>query len=734
MRRRVEVGVLEDMRERGFRKDEPHFSEQRINSQLVSGLHFTHQNMELPSHVYIDDASGGTEVEIAVNYLGKYSRIKQNKLVMHAPMVRVVSKSDDERVDRKASELAQRVWEDIVYRHEFRRLIKLWAYDYVVLGECIARISWDRDRGTLEGVVNKSKDSAGMGYDEGFRLHGTDGGVVGGTYPSDMEPVSNVVGVFSGDLSIERVEPWNLIRPEECKDIKDAEWLCIDRYMHINTVRNWFNNDPDKRAKIFAGGDDAYNSHYMYDLSNGFHQVNRHVRVSELYYRPCSDFPRGYYVYFTNNCILFEGELPLGEFPIVYRGQLSSVGNCRHHSIIRDAKPVQAEINRCVGKAIQHSLTLGDDKIFMPQGSKISDKIQEPGSRVLLYASQLQQQPVVIEGRTGIQHMDHAERFVSLLKDIFDERDPGDQSGGGRGLGQDPMAMLFASYQEQERNSFYGSEFEQFLVKTCEGILKFARSFYTDRQLLSALGDNEYAAVEDFRGHALRDTVEVAPISDSANSVFGKQRAFELALQYASSQLPPKDIGLILQGMPLGNKDVAFQSLNLDHQIADGLLRNLDNGRDVPIDPLGEDLQFMVKTLTTQIKLPGFKQKSWEVRELYKKKLYEYQQIMAEQQSREMELNMKSIPTDGPLVKISGLHVENPAGGSKTTVPARLPLRSLYWLMDRLKQRGISQEQLMGLDMASREQVLRMASQMASGGGTQQLPPAMEGGSLPPAA
>ena len=717
-----DVSKLVELRTAGFIKDRSHFAEQRINAQLVAGHHFNYQNTELPSLVYMD-RGGGTEVEIAVNYLAKYARIKQNRLTTHAPMVRVVPKSTDERVDRKSAEIAQLVWEDIVYRHQFRKLIKLWAYDYIVLGECIARLSWDPDKGDLMQTETLSpEDDYGYGSEDKDGSIVSEAGAMGGYGQPEELPESDSIGTFTGDLSIERVSPWNLIRPQECENINEAKWLCIDRFVHLKTVKNWMRNHPEKRKQI-APGDMAESSEYMFDMSSGMREVKDHVRVSEMYFRPCSEYPNGYYSFFTDNVVLFEGELPLGLFPIHYRGYLTAPGNPRHHSIIRDAKPIQAEINRCVGKAITHSLTLGDDKVFLPTGSNIDEKQSEPGSRIIFYQpnpSGGSSGPTVIEGRTGIQHMDQAQRFVAMMQDIFDETDPAVIQGGSPkdAMKRDPMALLHASYKEKEDNSFYGEEFEQFLVLVTQDVLHMARGYYNDQQLLTALGLNEYAAVDDFRKNPLRDTVEIEPTSDSALSIIGRQHAFSTALQYVGARLPPKDIGLLLEGMPLGNKDLAFQGLNQDHKIADNLIRNLDNGRDIKINPLGEDIEFMIKSLISKIKEPGFIYKPWNVQQLYTQKLQEYQQIAAQQQQMMMELNKQLIPTDGPLVKIGSMHVPNPnKSSSRTTIPARLPQAAIEWVIQRLEQQNMNQEKLMGLDMASQQSVMQTAQQMLGQGG-----------------
>ena len=195
------------------------------------------------------------------------------------------------------------------------------------------------------------------------------------------------------------------------------------------------------------------------------------------------------------------------------------------------------------------------------------------------------------------------------------------------------------------------------------------------------------------------------------------------ALQYAGGSLPPKDLSLLLEGMPLGNQDVAFSSLNKDYKIADSMIRSLDKGYDVDIDPLGEDIQFMMTSLVYEIKQDGFRDKPYEIQQLFRNKLAQYQEVHANQLAQQMELNKGMIPTGGPMVKISGMYVPNPnKSSSKTVVPFRISRDTLMWVDKRLKEQGTTQEQLIGQDMASQEAIMKMAQQIAAqqqGGGQQ---------------
>ena len=163
-------------------------------------------------------------------------------------------------------------------------------------------------------------------------------------------------------------------------------------------------------------------------------------------------------------------------------------------------------------------------KYFCLKAVRIPKTVKEPGCRILFYSSPLNfKEPVIVSGRTGIQHIEQGFKFIEIIKDLFNEVDSSSVGTGTppRAAGtQNIMGMLFSSSQDREKNAFHSSDFEDFLVRTCECALKFARNFYTNEQLMTALGESDFASAEDFKNHKLRDTIEVEPTTYSTFNTF----------------------------------------------------------------------------------------------------------------------------------------------------------------------------------------------------------------------
>ena len=689
----VEIDRLLENRRKGIQADEFHFAEQRRNVELVKSYHHGNER----DFYIIGGRSGRTKIKMTANYIGKYVRKKQNRLVTHSPMVKVLPKSGTDREDVKAATLANSVWKDAVSRHNINKLIKKLAFHYVTLGEAVVRIIWDPYKGeaTGQGAIRQS-DNPDEVNQYGIKLH-------------------KHYAIFNGDIDIEAVLPWNLIRPSSCDNIDKADWLCIDRVVPISTVKSWLAHDAEKYKQV---SDNFGNIDYRvitYNSDNQYGIEKDSTIVSEMYFRPTPDYPQGLWFMFTDRVKMFWGELPFGIFPIRYAGFLEAPENARHYSIIRDVTSIQGEINACISKAMEHRVKVGDDKVLVPKGSDIEKGVVSGGIRYSYYNPiGTGGVPVVIQGRTGEQHMLQAESLVGILHDIFDE--PDDQKPVAANVARpqaprDADALLHASYKEKEYNAAFAEDFERLIVDTAKLLLKTARSYYTADRLVPMVGKKEYVNISEFTQHKHEDTIVVEPSSGNAMTVMGKQRAFTNILQYASKAIQPRDIGLIVKNMPLLNQEEAFRGLTQDYDIADNMILALNRGTPVEVNPMGEDVLFMIRSLISEIKDSGFLQKPFHVQQLYRQTLRQYQMIHAQQQAMEWELNKQMIPANGPLLPI-GYYIPDPNSKTGRAKRAMIPKDSVEWLLQRLQAQGITHDKMQGIDIADRLAMQQMAGSM----------------------
>jgi hypothetical protein len=134
-------------------------------------------------------------------------------------------------------------------------------------------------------------------------------------------------------------------------------------------------------------------SEQTYQLFDGYGNYKsdkkKQTLVKEYYFKPCAEYPNGYYCIAVDEAILHEGELPHGIFPIVHVGFDEASTSARSFSIIKQIRPCQAEINRCISRIVEHHLTLGDDKLITQPGATISAGATAHGIKVIKVGMEL---------------------------------------------------------------------------------------------------------------------------------------------------------------------------------------------------------------------------------------------------------------------------------------------------------------------------------------------------------
>ena len=109
----------------------------------------------------------------------------------------------------------------------------------------------------------------------------------------------------------------------------------------------------------------------------GYTQTSNQAMVIEYYFKPCVACPNGYFYITTKEVILAEGSFR-AEFSQLSTKLSADFPPRADISPIKTMRPYQAEINRAASKMAEHQITLGDDKLLIQNGTKISAGIALP--------------------------------------------------------------------------------------------------------------------------------------------------------------------------------------------------------------------------------------------------------------------------------------------------------------------------------------------------------------------
>lgn len=666
------------------------YAEQRSNLTLVAGLQYQNKNSKFSRTLREMEAiTKQQKIRLTKNHLQRITKTYVNNLLMYAPTVGVSAKNESEFSDVKAAELHQSVWADIKERHKFRKLTRLWAKDFVEIGEAIAKVFFDEHAGEFLGY-----DAL---YDEyGNHIHDEAG-----------QPVYQQSPTFMGDLVFERILGFNLATDPDARSWEECRYVIYRKMVPVADLKKMVDGDSELEAAI---SETVHETYKIFDASTGLYRDGEGLALlTEHYYRPCADYPEGYYYYAVEGAVLFEGPLPLGLFPIVYCGFDEASTSARSFSIIKQLRPYQAEINRCASKIAEHQITLGDDKVILSNGASMSPGGTAHGVKAIHVTGS---DPKVFAGRTGEQYVGYmtgqiAEMYqVSMVEEDSREKESGQI---------DPFAILYKTAKQKKPFVLYIEKFEEFLTDICKLALRYAKAFFKDEMVIPMIGKKEAVNMAEFRStDDLGYQIKVEATTEDLESKMGKQLTLNHLIQYAGNRLAPEDIAKLVRYMPWVNKEQIFDDLtqDLDNWVNDRLA--MDRGEMVtPVE--GENHAYVIKKIRGRMKEKDWNLLPEQVRANYQRKLAMHSDISMQEIQDAERLKSGFIPSGGFLATVE-MYQPGPDGKQ---VRVRLPSEAVQWLVETLAKQGTTQEMFEQFDTATQAQMGRAIAAHQQG----RLPP-----------
>jgi hypothetical protein len=640
--------------------DQELFAEQRSNILLVSGDHYTKRGSRFWSRIKDNkQLSSENKLRLTKNHVQKISKTYKNNITAFAPWVSPQPQNETEPQDKKAAELNKSVWEDLRVKQKLKKKIREWASDYVDLGECFVKIYFDPNAGDIYEYAAKVHPETGedMTDEEGNLIAGT---------PR-----------YTGEIKFERYFAFNVLRDPSAKSLDEAAYLILRKMVATSELQAMVGEDEKKLAMLKESSEDTF---IVFDGSKGEYTKSKdQILVTEHYYRPCADYPRGYYYICTPTGVLFEGELPFGIFPIKYVGFDEIPTTPRSRSIIKVLRPYQAEINRKASKMAEHQVTLGDDKIVFAAGSKVTHGGQLPGVRGVAVSGP---PPTIIPGRSG-EHL--LPGMLAEIKEMYEVSNVFEDTEEIK-ANMEPFSLLWRSIRHKKKFSFYAEKFEDFLIEVCETALELAKNYYTDKHLIPVLGRKEYVNIAEFKStEKLCYQIKVMPQGDDLETMMGKQIQMNHVLQYVGKQLKPDDIGKMIRAMPFMDKESAFGDFTIDSDNATNKILALDRG-EYPEVRVGDNHEYMAKKLNHRMNQSDFRLLAPEIQANYARALDEHEAMKAFQLEQIRRAEQGFIPTGGYLVACD-FYVPDAKDPTKSK-RVKLPSEGVQWFIKQLENQG----------------------------------------------
>jgi len=690
--RKKTVGDLNRLYDEAELVDKALFAEQRSHILLISGEHYNNRNNLKSSQIRNNrDSSDYTKLRLTKNHTHKIHKFYTQSVLANAKGVSVTPQLDGEIQDQKAAELNKAVWIDIKSRNKIARKTRLWASDYCGIGEVHLKVFWDPDLGDFKGY-NQKLDELGMPMVDEMQ-----------------QPVADKEDpVFEGGLSFERIFGFNFMRDPGAQSLEESPYV-INRKMVLTTdLKSRYKGQEDKLKAIIDGANETYvvfdNSRGGYERSKGF------TPVREYYFRACPEYPRGYFYIATKGTILEEGELPLGLFPIVSQGFDVLQTSPRGRSIIKQARPYQAEINRAASSQALHQITIGDDKILYQAGTKLAPGSLLPGVRGITFQGM---EPKILQGRDGGQYQAYIDGQIREMYEVLDVNNVMAQTKDQKG-GNDLYALLFRSAAQKQQLSGYSEQFEDFLVDVCELSLELCKEYLPEDMLIPAIGRKEYVNMAEYKSSdKLRYQIKIVPQDDTLETQFGKQLSFQHLLQYSGQQLGREDIGMLMRNMPFANSEEMFKKYTVDHDSTQNLMLALERG-EYPESIEEDNHEYVISELSLRIKQSDFRTLDPQIQQMYMQKRQEHSKLNAVKEQKILAMQSKYIPADGPMIACD-MYVES-TDPKKAPKRARIPQRALDWLVKQLDAQGGSLERLETMNGGEASEAQQAMAQGQQGG------------------
>lgn len=659
------IEKLNKMFKEGERADKKLFSEQRTNILLRSGDHY---NKRQTDRLIEDLRSRGVinrkqKIRLTKNHIHRICNIYQNSILETNPDVVAEPFNKDELQDVKEAQMANAIIDWVKRTNDYESKQEKFAHDFVTIGESFAIVRFDYSKGPI-----------------GRTMQDEDG---------EAAPL--------GEFVIDRVFGFDMKRDPNARDNAETKWWIKETMVDLEDFKVMAKELSNTNVDIDKIESSAKGTYKIFDANCGeYRETKDQVNVRELFYKPSVRYPNGWYAMFIDEHIIYQDELPFGIYPVVTEGFDELTTSPRSTAIVRVCRPYQVEINRAGSKMAEHQITLGDDKVFIQKGTKISSGGYMHGVRAFQVSGQ---QPIIQAGRNGAQYLEYQ---LSQIREMYEAANLEHIMADKEVVG-DPYQLLFRSMKEKKRFVKYVGKFGRFEKRIFEKVLQMAKHYLTPEHIIRVNGRSEIVNIPEFiESDTDKYEICVKPQSGDVETKFGKILGITQTLQYTGSQLASDQIGALIRQLPYGNDEQLFSTLTIDTDNAMNDILALDRGNVVQVN-LNDNHDFMIKALQHRMKKSDFRFLPPEVQNNYQVKLAQHEMFKRQLMTEAMANEQGIIPTGGFLTTVNA-SAFNP--NTNRVERIKLPSNAIQWLVERLTLQGNMMEDVGDLPQDSQNRIL----------------------------
>lgn len=491
-------------------------------------------------------------------------------------VVPVTAETADMEASRTGEQILDYLWRHLSLR---RRLMETLRWSKVT-GAGFWKIYWDSGRGERVTIACDSEGNPVLAAETGAPMR-----------PEDFdEGLPEGVGtktICTGDVAVETVSPFEMYFDPLALKIEDAEHCIQVAVKSPEWVKARFGIDlpPDTdvasgvaEGKLFAGA------------TSGGANAGRGVKVSELWAKPSTKYPKGRRAVWAANRILLDEANPYRELPYVMFEDIEVPGRFWPTSTVEHLREPQTELNKIRSQITDNAQRLGNPALLAAKQAKVEYE-GVPGERIDYDDTVPNAIPSYLQPPSMPQYvLQQQQNIEQSMQEISGQHEVSSAQVPAGVTAASAINLLQEADDTRLGPAIY--DMEETLGIAGTRLLELVARYWTDARVVMIAGEDQAWTTMSFRGAALKENTHVEVQAGSAfpRSKAAKQAAIQealnLALQYSGpGALNPRDLGKVLRDMEAGALEKLFGDLTVDTAQVNRENVQLSNGAQLPINP-----------------------------------------------------------------------------------------------------------------------------------------------------
>jgi hypothetical protein len=506
-----------------------------------------------------------------VNHLHDMTETRISQLSRLKPSVNIMP-TNDEYEDRNAAKAVKYLIDHIWYINNIEELRAKMLRNAFIFGESFCFVNWNKDKGDLHPLYVKARD-LGISLDfidkNGNKILDAQG------VPLKIDPSKPI---HVGDVEYEIEVPWRVYLQRQ-KSFDKVEYCFRTKVEATETLKKMYPTKADKlkrTADVKAFDSDDLTEHFLEEETVYY----------EFFHKKTKYCPQGYYVKFTDDCILEMDILRFshGNLPLVRITDMDvpeQLNGISQYEMVRPIQNMHDNLSTLLAKNIY---MMGHAKWVMPRGAC---KIESLGNDNTIVQYQGPVPPQMLQTQPNPPE---AYNFRDQLRNEMG------QIYGIQGVsrGTPPkgitaaVALQFLNEQEQERNSTTVIKHNEMIKELAKMTISVAGDYYEpdDGRMVRIVGKNNKYAIRHFDTANLSKNYDIRLELGSGlpESKAGKvQRVIELMQMKPNLLSDERWLDLL----DLGNTDKMNSLLTVSVRAAESETEDIMAGR-----PVGDPEEF----------------------------------------------------------------------------------------------------------------------------------------------